>query len=280
MNQQAQSKDEIRAFIVWYIKAACDAANTETLTLKQHRQLQQYISEELDITESLIRDRVITGEHWKEQWYLDDMLTALFEAGRCPDLALDEAKEWIGQCTFRRSEPPQEQDETNEARLKDWLLCRCDHPSESVPVRMDCNYIFDTDYTEALFAAMTRVCDFPVRYCAYVLCKGRLFQFKYAFRSLIVHRGAEFADTVLQRMKQICTDDFGLSSEQTEILIMCVFTAVYCSADKKKPETAYYQKYTDKWMAEEQDRFLGIIRNEMNPDLRKKVLKKLTGSSK
>ena len=51
-------------------------------------------------------------------------------------------------------------------------------------------------------------------------------------------------------------------------------------SDKKKQETAFYKRYIDKWMAEDQAHFLGVIRNKMSPHFRSKILKKLTGSSK
>lgn len=53
------------------------------------------------------------------------------------------------------------------------------------------------------------------------------------------------------------------------------FAGVYASGEKKKAETLFYQKYIDKWMTEDRERFLGYIREKMNTDFRSKVLKKL-----
>ena len=70
------------------------------------------------------------------------------------------------------------------------------------------------------------------------------------------------------------------SEEQIKTGIMLMFAAVYCGSGKLKKETEFYQKYIDDWMANDREFFEQVIRTKMNPEPRKKVLKKLFPSSK
>lgn len=272
------SKSEIRDFIIWYM-----TSKTDETTLRDFKQLEKFIKEELDITEALIREDAIPKGY--PNHYEIKLMTELFKNGRCVDLALLSAKKMTDQFHFLNREYQMERwgcewETEHEEALINWLLCRCDTPPEVIPGRDDFHYFISHDYLEAFFAAMSCACDFPVRYCAYAMYRGTIYAFKFPFRSLISYREEGYADSVIDRIKKIYAEDFKLDVDKTDSDIMTEFAIIYCGRDKKKTETAFYKKYIDKWMEEDRERFLEFVRNNLNVDFRKKVLKKLTGSAK
>lgn len=269
-------KQEIRDFIIWYL-----TNTTDKKTAKDYKLLEKYIKEELDVTEALIRENAFNDYVKRKQ-----MMTEIFRAGRGADLALAEAEKELCEGLFFLKKEYQlerkgyEWEKADEDQLIDWLFCRTDTPPAVIPARLDSNYLLHHDYMEEWFAAMTYVCDFPVRYCAHTLYNGITEHFKYPFRSLILYREEGYADAVLARMKEILSADFKMDADEIDATFMKAFASVYCGGTKKKQETAYYQAYIDGWMETDRERFLAAIRTIWSLDLRKKVLKKLTGSAK
>lgn len=281
MKEKIMSKDEIRDFIIWYM-----TNKTDEKTLRDYRQFEKFVKEETEATEALLRENVITDYVRRKE-----MMMWIFRAGHGADLALTEVQKEIcgkdpdSQIFFYKKEYQQERwgyewEKVDEDQLIDWLFCRTDTPPAVIPMRCDQNYLLHHDYMEEWFAAMSYVCDFPVRYCAHSLYNGVVEYFKYAFRSMILYREEGYADAVLMRMREILSEDFKVNSDKIDAIIMKAFASVYCGGAKKKNETAYYQKYIDEWMKTDKECFLAAIRTIWSLDLRKKVLKKLTGSTK
>ena len=278
MNEKIMSEQEIRDFIIWYI-----TDKTAKKTGKDRKQLYKFFEEELDVTEAILRDGVIP-DGWPFDSYKDEITVELFKNGRCADLAEAEGKRIIKVFKFAPKEKQKkyygyEWEEEDEQHLINWLLCKCDTPPKAIPKRDEFYLPISHDCDELLFAAMSNVFDFPVRYCAYALYGGVLEQFKYPFRGLIAYKEEGYADSVIERIKKIYINDFKLDADSAEADIMRAFAAIYCCTAKKKAETAFYKKYVDKWMEEDRERFLGLFRGTKK-DVLKKVLKKLTASEK
>ena len=277
MNDKEMTKDDIRKYLIWFLTEAKD------YSLKELRLFDKYYKENLDITEELIRGNEIPWQEKKNLW--TDMTNALFRNGRCSDIAVEIAEKVVNEMQFQAKEnrsdaPEQNWNDTDEEQLRQWLLCRCDILPDPIPLTSEWMLPFAGDPEEMQFAALSYVTDFTTRHCAYTLFKGIDIEFKYPMRALIVNREEGYADQVIGEMRKLFSATFRLSEERIDELIMIGFAAVYVGADKKKQETAFYKRYIDKWMAEDQAHFLGAIRNKMSPHFRSKILKKLTGSSK
>ncbi|MBR1592860.1 MAG: hypothetical protein IJ666_07610 [Ruminococcus sp.] len=279
MKEKIMSKSEIRDFVIWYM-----TNKTDEKTLKDYKQFEKFIMEESDIAESLIRENVVPRGY--PNYYEIKFMTELFKIGRCADIALEEVqKEMTNEFIFCKKEHQQELwgyewEKADENQLIDWLLCRTDTLPAVIPNRIDPHYFLHHDYMEKWFAAISNVCDFPVRYCAHSMYNGVSEYFKYAFRSLILYREYGYADAVVMRIREIFSADFKLDSDKIDEIIMKGFAVVYCKGDKKKKETVYYQKYIDEWMKTDKERFQKAIQTIWSHDLRKNVIKKLTGSVK
>lgn len=279
MKEKAMSRTEIRDFIIWYI-----TDKTANKTLKERRLLEKFIKEELDVTEEILRSGEIPNG-WPFDRYKDEMTTELFKDGRCADLAAVRAKAYVDVFGFAKKEIQKEYcgyewEKDDEQQLINWLLCECDTAPPAIPKRHEFSQPISDEPEEMIFAAMSNVFDFPVRYCAYALYGGVIDQFKYPFRGLILYREDGYADSVIERIKKIYADDFKADAERADSDIKTGFAAIYCCTSKTKAETAFYKKYIDKWMEEDRERFLGLFRVDKPLDVHKKILKKLTGSAK
>ncbi|HAG14037.1 MAG TPA: hypothetical protein DCG49_09275 [Ruminococcus sp.] len=277
MKDKEMTKDEIKKYLIWFLTEAKDWSQ------KEYRLYEKCYKENPDITEDLIRDNEISWENKKYQW--EDMTNSLFRCGRCADIAVEIAEKVVNRMLFppkerRADEPELNWDDADEKQLRQWLLCRCDELPDTIPLTAAWTMPFAGEPEEAQFAAMSYVTDFTTRHCAYALFRGIDIEFKYPFRALIINREEGYADQVIQDIRNLYAAAFRLSEERIEELIMLGFAATFVGAGKKKQETAFYTKYIDKWMAEDQERFLGIIRNKASAHFRGKILKKLTGSSK
>lgn len=273
-------KSEIRDYIIWYL-----TENNDKKTLKDYRKYEAFIKEEFEVTEALLRENAIPEWDNRPEENRIEIMTELFKSGRCPDLALLEVKRLTDQLKFVRKEYQMkyhgyEWKKDHEEQLKKWLLCQTDEFPAVIPLTDSPQLFVTHDHHEMLFAATSKVCDFPVRYCAYTMFRGYVWEYKFPFRALIAYREEGYADSVIERIKEIYARDFRLNSEEIDTEIKRAFAAVYCSRDKKKIENAFYQRYIDKWMTEDKDGFINMLRSTMTGDLRSKVLKKLTGSAK
>ncbi len=276
MISKEMSKQDIKSFIVWYINASADEKNPKDFKLYD-----KLIHEEPDITEELLRSED-SPESFRSSYYVKNIL---FKLGRCQDIALQEAELMTDEFIFLEKDYQLERwncewEPEDEIMLKKWLLCQCEEPPAVLPARCDFHYLLHHDYMEELFAAMSVVCDFPVRYLAYVIYRGTLYQVKYPLRSLVIYREQSFADSLVDTICKINQDYLKIPADEYEEKLMNNFAAIYCGGDKKKLETAFLKKNIDKWMNDDQEKFISCIREKMNPDLRKKVLKKLSGASK
>lgn len=283
MKQQEYTKEEARGFIIRYI----EELDTGTLTAKDHKRLEKHFLEDADVVEELLREDIITGGTFSKSRFRKGVITRLFQQGRCGDYALAEARELVEGLRFIDKNGREylrsvgvrympEWTAEDEAHLRKWLMCECDDMPENVPLTeiiQKINYCGDPE--EMHFAAMSKVCDFPLRYCAYTMFRGVLMEFKWPMRGLILYREEGFADNVFETIKEMYSMLFGMTREEIDACVMLCFAGVYCSGEKKKAETLFYQKYIDKWMTEDRERFLGYIREKMNTDFRSKVLKKL-----
>lgn len=277
MKEKEMTKDEIRQYLIWFLT---EAKNT---TLKEYRLYEKYYRENPDITEELIRGNEIPWEKKKYAW--QDMTNSLFRIGRCGDIAVEIAEKVVNEMHFlpkeeRSDEPEMRWNDEDVEQLRQWLLCRCDELPAIIPLTASWRMPFAGDPKEEQFAAMSYVTGFTTRHCAYTLFRGIDIEFKYPIRALIINREEGYADQVIEDMRKIYASAFRLSEERIDELIMLGFAVTYVGAGKKKHETAFYQRYIDKWMAEDQERFLGCIRNKVSSRFRGKILKKLTGSSK
>ncbi len=271
------TRDEIRNYLLWFLTEA------EDWSLKEYRLYEKCYKENPDITEELIRSNEIPWDKKKYQW--QDMTNSLFRYGRCADIAADAAEKVVNKMLFppkeqRSDEPEMNWNDEDEEQLRQWLLCRCDELPHTIPLTATWTMPFAGDPEEERFAAMSYVTEFTTRHCAYALFRGIDIEFKYPFRALIINREQGYADQVIDDMRKLYSTAFRLSDERIEEMIMLSFAATFVGASKKKQETEFYKRYIDKWMADDQERFLGIIRNKASTYFRGKILKKLTGSSK
>ena len=285
MPETEMTKQEIKDYILWYFDSK------DEKTLKDYRLFVKLKTEAPDATEELIRENLVPGGEWPKNRQREELLNELFRQGRCGDLALENAKELVEGLLFIHKEGREdlrkrgvkrmpEWSEADEAHLRRWLLCECDDLPETIPLTAIGQVHYCGECEEAEFAAMSVVCDFPLRYAAYTFYRGVVTEFKYPLRALIVNREEGFADRALARIKEMFSTLFRLSDEEIETNIMVGFAVIFCTGDRKKQETAFYQEYIDRWMETDREHFLSVIREHTNPDFRRKVLKKLTGSAK
>ncbi len=278
------TQEEIREFVVQYL------SSTEAKSNAQIKRFFKYLSEEHDVFEALLREGFIADCPLSKSW-LETISGSLYKVGRCKDFALQEARRLADGLIFidkkgreelrnRGVNHMPEWSEEDEEHLRKWLACECDDLPETIPLTAIQQVHYCGDPEENHFAALSIVCDFPLRYAAYTFYRGVVMEFKWPLRALILYREEGFADTAVDKMREMFSTLFHQTAEEIDINIMLGFAAVYCSGDKKKLETAFYQKYIERWMAEDRDRFIGYIREHMNSDFRSKVLKKLTGSGR
>lgn len=129
------------------------------------------------------------------------------------------------------------------------------------------------------FAALSQVCEFTARFCIFSMIEGSLYNFKYCIRSILEMFGEDEADRFVQKLFlyiDLMQNDYDISRDR----FMLLSAAVYCTGDRIKKETQYYQKWIDEWMTNDQEHFLSVIRTRKGTDLGRKMLKKLTGSTK
>lgn len=282
MAQKELTKEEIKAYMLEYIRVACTRERQHTD--KEAKQFWSTVNNEPDIVDSLLREKTDWDSCNAERALRNGLLDSLMQKGRARDLALDAVRKVIEPLPFVSREYYMEKhqktwSDADEAYLERWLLCECDDLPEVVPVTFGYGGVrFWGDWEERI-SLVLRVCDFPQRYCAYQLYTGDVNEFKYPFRSIIVNDGGEKAEAVLSEMRDWLSAAFKMSEEQIKTGIMLMFAAVYCGAGKLKKETVFYQKYIDDWTANDREFFEQVIRTKMNPEPRKKVLKKLFPSS-
>lgn len=277
MKEKEMTNDEIREYLIWFLTEAKD------WSLKEYRLYEKCYKENPDITEELVRSNEIPWENKKYQW--QNMTNFLFRLGRCGDIAVETAEKVVNRMVFqpkeeRSDEPEMGWNDVDEEKLRQWLLCRRDDLPVPVPLTAAWMMPYAGDHEEEQFAAMSFVTDFTTRHCAYTLFKGIDIEFKYPMRALIINREEGYADKVVEDMRKLFSTAFGLSDESIDERIMLGFAATYVGAGRKKKETEFYQRYIDKWMAEDKEHFLDVIRNKSGLYFRSKILKKLTGSAK
>ena len=277
--------EEIRDFIVHYV------SDTEKKSNAQIKLFDKYLAEEHDIFEALLREGAFDKQKEHRFSYFKRVLNSLLNAGRCSDYALQEARSLADELIFINKEGREslrergeknmpEWDAEEEAHLRRWLACECDDLPDTIPLTAIQQVHYCGDPEEEHFAALSHVCDFPLRYAAYTFYRGVVMEFKWPLRALILYREEGYADAAVEKMREMFAALFHQTTEEIDISIMLGFAAVYCGGDKKKLETAFYQQYIEQWMSEDRDRFIGYIRDNMNGDFRSKVLKKLTGSGR
>lgn len=282
MKKQEYTKEDIREYIIWYM----ENLDTGVLTAKDHKRIERHFIEDADVFEELVREGIIAGGTFSTSRFRALVMRRLYKQGRCKDYALAEAKEFAENLRFIDKEgreylrsigesPMPEWTEEDETHMRKWLMCECDDVPETIPLTNIMQMHFCGDIEEERFAAMSNVCDFPVRYCAYTLYRSVPIEHKWPMRGLILYREEGFADKVYEQITEIFSKLFGMTQEEIDITIMLVYTKIYYSGEKKKQETVFYQKFVDKWMTEDRERFLGYIREKMNTDFRSSILKKL-----
>ncbi|WP_295152077.1 hypothetical protein [uncultured Ruminococcus sp.] len=279
------TQEEIREFVIGYL------GSKENKTNAQIKRFDKYLAEEHDVFEALIREGIIAKNGRQSYSMYERVLDTLFRDGRCSDLALREAKALADGLHFIDPEGREllrgrgvknmpEWSTEDEEHLRRWLACECDDLPETVPLTSIQQVHYCGDSYEEHFAALSLVCDFPLRYAAYTFYRGVVMEFKWPLRAFILYRENGFADEAVAKMREMYASLFRQTEEEIDINVMLGFAAVYCSGGKKKPETEFYQKYIEQWLSEDHDRFIGYIRDHMNGDFRSKVLKKLTGSGR
>ena len=277
MKEKTMTRDQIRNYLIWFLTEA------ENYSMQEFRLYEKCYKENPDITEELIRGNEIPWKEKKYQWQA--MTNLLFRSGRCGDIAVEIAENVVKEMHFpprenRSDEPEMNWNDEDEEQLRQWLLCRCDSLPNIIPLTASWKMPFAGEPEEEQFAAMSYVTDFTTRHCAYTLFRGIDVEFKYPMRALVINREEGYADQVIEDMRKLYSSAFRLSDERIDELIMIGFAVAYSGAGKKKLETEFYKRYIDKWLAEDKERFLSLIRNKVNPYFRGKVLKKLTGSAR
>lgn len=280
MKEPVMTRDEKADFIVRMSKP--NHGGTD----KDWKLYHKLINEEYDIVESLIRDGKMRFDGaWPESWNCERLLCILNKAGRGKEIAMEKAELVVDKHTYQPHEVRMEYyghdwTDADEEHLKNWLLCKCDDLPESIPVTDFYPAYFGGINDEESLAAMSYVTDYPIRFTAYKFWRGAIFEFKYPMRALMVYREEGFGNKVLEDIKAMSLGVFRKTKEELEVQMMKMFSAIYCSGERTKKETLFYQKFIDEWMTNDKEHFINCLSTELIGDLRKKVLKKLTGSAK
>lgn len=265
------TKDQIRDFIIYYF-------NTEPRnhSAKDEREFYKLIRTETDITEDIVENDMINDSAKNRHPGYHDLLNELFINGKCKEHALDWARIYVtDKMEFKKDEKSQYAwDIKDEETLIDWLLCKTDAPPKVIPQRSDLNYS-SLGWLENTFGCISYVCDFPVRYLAYTVLCGTVFQFKFPFRGLLNKRGDEQASIFVSEIKKILCEDFRLDAAKADELLMRTFASCCFVSPKQKAETGFYMRYIDDWMKQDREGFLNAIESIKSNDTRKKILKGL-----
>lgn len=265
------TKDQIRDFIIYYF-------NTEPRnhSAKDEREFYKLIRTETDITEDIVENDMINDSAKNRHPGYHDLLNELFINGKCKEHALDWARIYVtDKMEFKKDEKSQYAwDIKDEETLIDWLLCKTDAPPKVIPQRSDLNYS-SLGWLENTFGCISYVCDFPVRYLAYTVLCGTVFQFKFPFRGLLAKRGEDQCDLCVNEIKRILCEQFKTDPTKANELLIRTFASCCFVSPKQKAETGFYMRYIDDWMKQDREGFLNAIESIKSNDTRKKILKGL-----
>ena len=289
MAEKQMTKDEIKAFLLWYqdnlVREYVHREEIE-ITAKQFKQYGAFLDsqepEALDAMEEIVRENPLPeGCHYMLKRNRTALVYRLIRAGRCPDIAREEAKYFMQPLHFTPKEYQMELrgyewSEADEEHTKRWLMCECDDLPAVIPAAwVEFHYFLDEIAGEH-FMLLGNLFDFPLRYTAYVYCKcNRVDELKYVFRPYLISCAEGTGDRILAQIREMAKTLFHMTDEEFEILTMQWFALIYCVGPKKKQETQFYKKFIDGWMEQDKDRFLDVIQTKSSKEARKKILKKL-----
>ena len=269
------TKEEIRDFFIWYFNT--DPKSREA---KDERLFDRLIRSDTDVTEDIVINDIIPESAGSLNTKYHDLLNELYMSGRCKDKALDWAKVYVtDKMEFVKSELQPEKcsytwDKKDEEALISWLLCKSDSVPSVIPKRFDINW-FNVGWLENTFGCISYVCDFPLRYCAYTVYSGTVFQFKFPFRGLLAKKGSDECDILVNDIKKILSEDFKLDISEVNTLLMRTFSACCFVSPKQKAETEFYMRYIDDWIKQDREGFINAINAIESNDTKKKILKSI-----